>query len=90
VEAAGRIGQKVTIAGIRQSSHRTRTAKGESMMFLTLEDLVGTLDVILFPDVYRRVSSFIYTPAPLLLTGTIEMDQNRMEPFLRAEKVVKL
>ena len=24
------------------------------MMFLTLEDLAGMLDVVLFPDVYRR------------------------------------
>ena len=39
LEAAGRIGERVTVAGLRQSGHRSRTAKGEAMMFLTLEDL---------------------------------------------------
>ena len=38
VEAAGRIGQRVTVAGVRQSGHRSRTARGEPMMFLTLEE----------------------------------------------------
>ena len=90
VEAAGLVGQKVTVAGIRQGSHRSKTSRGETMMFLTLEDLVGTLDIILFPNVYRKVSSFIYTPDPLLVTGTVEMDQDSMEPFLRAELVLKL
>jgi DNA polymerase-3 subunit alpha len=90
VEAAGQVGQKVTVAGIRQSSHRSKTSKGETMMFLTLEDLSGTLDCILFPDVFKRVGNFIYTPEPILVVGTVEMDQERMEPFLRAEKVMKL
>jgi len=29
------------------------------MIFLILEDLSGTLDVILFPDVYRAAISFV-------------------------------
>ncbi|MBI4926207.1 MAG: DNA polymerase III subunit alpha [Anaerolineae bacterium] len=52
--AAQRIGQRVKVAGIRLASHRSQTSRGETMMFLTLEDLEGMLDVIFFPDVYRR------------------------------------
>ncbi len=90
VEAAARLGQSVTVAGLRQSGHRSRTAKGEAMMFLTLEDLSGMLDVVLFPDAYRRARQVIHSSAPLLVTGVMEMDTNRGEPFLRAEKVVRL
>jgi DNA polymerase-3 subunit alpha len=90
VDAAGRVGEKVSVAGIRQSSHRSKTSKGETMMFLTLEDLSGTLDCILFPDVFKRVGTFIYTPEPILIVGTVEMDQERMEPFLRVERVQKI
>lgn len=90
VEAAGRIGRRVTIAGIRQTSHRTRTARGESMLFMTVEDLQGTLDAILFPDVYLRTKDLFNTTIPLLMTGIIEMDIERGEPFLRVEKVVKI
>jgi DNA polymerase-3 subunit alpha len=88
IEAIERIGRRVTVAGVRQTSHRSRTAKGDSMLFLTLEDLDGTLDAILFPEVYRRAKSLFDSSKPFLITGMMEMDAERGEPFLRAEKVV--
>jgi error-prone DNA polymerase len=90
LEAAERIGRRVTLAGVRQTSHHSRTAKGEPMLFLTLEDLTGTLDVIAFPGVYRAAKNLLNSSAPLLVTGMLEMDASRGEPFLRAEKVAKL
>lgn len=87
LEAAGRVGQRVCVAGVRQSSHRSRTARGESMMFLSLEDLEGMLDVVIFPDVYRRVQAVVSTRQPLLISGVVEIDSARSEPILRAEKV---
>ena len=90
LDALERIGQRVTVAGVRQTSHRSRTAKGEPMMFLTLEDLSGTLDVVLFPDVYRRAREVLSSNAPVFVTGLMEMDETRGEPFLKAEKVVKV
>ncbi len=90
VDAIGRIGQRVSMAGIRQSSRRNMTAKGEMMMFLTLEDLTGSLDTILFPDAYRRAREVIGTGVPFLVTGIMEMDASNSTPFLRAEKVVSI
>jgi len=87
VEATGRVGRRVTVAGVRQSSHRTRAAKGDLMMFLTLEDLEGMLDAVLFPEVYRRARSALNAGGPLLVTGIVEMDATRSEPLLRVEKV---
>jgi hypothetical protein len=55
-----------------------------------VEDLNGTLDVILFPDVYRAVKSFVNSNTPLLISGVMELDDGREEPFLRAEKVVSI
>ncbi|MBK8420332.1 hypothetical protein [Candidatus Villigracilis saccharophilus] len=90
LDAVERIGRRVTVAGVRQTSHRSRTAKGDSMLFLTLEDLYGTLDAILFPDVYRHAKLIIDSTQPFLITGVMEMDTERGEPFLRAEKVVSV
>jgi len=86
-EAAERIGQRVIVAGIRQTSRRSRTARGEMMMFLTIEDLAGMLDVIIFPDVYQRAKTIVSSNSPMLITGTVETDGERDEPFLKAEKV---
>ena len=88
LEAVEKIASRVTVAGVRQTSRRSRTSKGEMMMFLTLEDLNGTLDVILFPDIYREAKSFINSNTPILVTGVVEIDTEREEPHLRAERVV--
>jgi DNA polymerase III alpha subunit len=90
LEAVERIGRRVTVAGVRQTSHRTRTAGGDSMLFLTIEDLNGTLDAILFPQVYRAAKSILDSNRPLLISGVMEMDTERGEPFLRAEKVIAI
>jgi DNA-directed DNA polymerase III PolC len=90
IDAVGKIGRRVTVAGVRQTSRRSRTAKGDMMLFLTIEDLQGTLDVILFPDVYRVSKSFLDSNPPMLITGVMEMDKERGEPYLRAEKVASI
>lgn len=58
------------------------------MLFLSFEDLQGTLDAILFPEVYRQAKTSISSTKPFLLTGIMEMDTERGEPFLRVEKVM--
>jgi len=88
-DATARVGRRVTVAGVQQASHRSRTARGD-MLFLSFEDLQGTLDAILFPDVYRQFKSLISSTVPFLLTGTMEMDTARGDPFLRVEKVARV
>ncbi len=87
VDAVMRTGKRVTVAALRQSSHRSRTTKGEFMLFLTLEDLEGMLEAVVFPDVYRRVKEIVYSPQPLLVTGMVETDASRGEPILQVEKI---
>jgi DNA-directed DNA polymerase III PolC len=90
LDAVASVGRRVTIAGVQQASHRSLTAKGAMMLFLSVEDLQGTLDAILFPEVYRQAKSLISSTVPFLLTGMMEMDTERGEPFLRVEKVASL
>lgn len=90
LDAVARVGRRVTIAGVQQSSHHSLTARGAMMLFLSVEDLQGTLDAILFPEVYRQSKGLISSSVPFLLTGMMEMDAERGEPFLRVEKVVSL
>ncbi len=88
LEVVEKIGRRVTVAGVRQTSHRNRTAKGEMMLFLNLEDLYGMLDVIIFPDVYRAAKAVLDANSPLLISGIMEMDTERGVPYLKAEKLV--
>ncbi|NTU75265.1 MAG: hypothetical protein HGA86_04010 [Anaerolineaceae bacterium] len=59
-------------------------------MFLTLEDMEGQMDMILFPDVYRRAKAFIYDAAPMLVTGIVEIDTARGEPLMRVERILRI
>lgn len=86
IDAAAKTGQRVTVARMQQASHRTRTARGD-MLFVSFQDLQGTLDAILFPEVYRQAKAMISSIKPFLLTGVMEMDTERGDPFLRVEKV---
>jgi DNA polymerase III alpha subunit len=88
LDAVEKIGRRVTVAGVQQASHRSRTARGDMMLFLSVEDLQGTLDAILFPEVYRQAKGSISSTVPFLLTGIMEVDHERSEPFLRVEKVI--
>ena len=60
------------------------------MLFLSMEDQTGVLDVILFPDVYRRSRNEISTTSPFLVTGTLELESSHQDPILHAEKLEKL
>ncbi len=90
LEAAGRVGQRVTVAGVRQSGRRSKTARGDWMMFLTLEDLDGMLDVVVWPEAYRRSRQALGSSGPLLVTGTMETDSRRGEAVLVADNVTSI
>ena len=57
------------------------------MLFLSVEELQKTLDAILFPEVSRQARTAISSTKPFLLSGIIEMNTERGEPFLRVEIV---
>ncbi len=88
LEAALQIGETVQVVGMRQTMHRSRTQRGDWMAFLSLEDLEGMLDVILFPEVYQRCRTALSTTSvPLIFEGVMELNTSTGEPVLRAEKV---
>jgi DNA polymerase III alpha subunit len=90
VEAAGRVGQKVRVAGMRQTWRRKQTTRGDYVYFMSLEDLQGMLDVVIFADVYRRSHSALKDSDPCIVEGVIEIDHRIGEPFIRAEKIWRL
>jgi len=90
VEAAARLGQQVLVAGMRQTWRRGRAAGGDYIYFLALEDLEGVVEVVIAGEVYRRYRAALNGPGPYLLEGVVELDPERGEPFLRADRVAGL
>jgi DNA polymerase-3 subunit alpha len=77
-----------TLAGIVSALKRRRTKKGDAMAVFGLADLEGVVEVIVFPEAYARQRSLLEEDAPLLVTGTVEVDEDRRR--LIAETVLPL
>jgi DNA polymerase III alpha subunit len=63
--------RRVTMAGRLVASRRAKTSGGELMKFLTLEDVQGTFEVVLFPDTYQKHGGKLVTKDPFLVRGTV-------------------
>jgi DNA polymerase III alpha subunit len=68
----GFAGRRVKVFGwpITRRPHMVETS-GRSMMFITLDDRTGTIDVILWPDVYERFFDTINDSGPFEVWGTV-------------------
>ena len=87
LEAASRLGERVRVAGMRQTWRRSLTTRGDYLYFLSLEDLEGMLDVIISSDVYRRCRSELSGHGPFIIEGSVILDSEKFEPFIRAERI---
>jgi DNA polymerase III alpha subunit len=69
---AGHVGQDVVVAGLRVASWRHRTKAGDLMLFLTLEDMEGMIEVVVFPELYARRSKVLQRSGPFVVWGTVQ------------------
>ena len=65
-------GQQVVVAGMVQRARRYTTKKGEEMAFVTLEDLNGTCDVVVFPRVWNKTKHLWEPDQILVVTGKVD------------------
>jgi DNA polymerase-3 subunit alpha len=63
---------EVRICGIVASLSEKITKKGDRMAFALLEDRLGSVEIMVFPDVFAKASEFLKTDEPLLVTGTVD------------------
>jgi DNA polymerase III subunit alpha len=87
LEAAARVGQKVRVAGMRQIWRRYNSPKGAPFYYMSLEDLEGMLDTIIYSDVYRRYRSQLSGHGPYIMEGWLERNNTTGEPTLRVDRV---
>jgi DNA polymerase III alpha subunit len=90
LEAEGRTGEKVMVAGMRQTWRRLRSRSNELMATLNLEDLEGSLQVFIPPRLYRHRSQHLQEQGPFLIEGIIEFDANRQQTHMVAEDITLL
>ncbi|HLG21772.1 MAG TPA: DNA polymerase III subunit alpha, partial [Candidatus Manganitrophaceae bacterium] len=64
--------REVRICGMVVQERVTTTKRGDRMAYLRVEDLTGSVEVIVFPDLYQTSAPLFQREIPLLITGTLD------------------
>ena len=79
---------EIALAGVVAQMTLRMTRKSEKFAILRLEDLRGSLEVVVYPRLYAEVSELLQLDQPLLFRGRLRRSEE--ETSLIAEKVISL
>ena len=65
----------IIFGGVVSSIREMTTKKKDIMAYVTVEDLKGSVSVIFFADVYRKVSDLLHSDEPILVKGTLDVSE---------------
>jgi DNA polymerase-3 subunit alpha len=82
-------GSKVVIGGIIIKKQNKITKNNNMMAFITLEDLYGTVEGIIFPKIYEKCKDVIYEDNIILVEGTLDVSEEEA-PKLICNKITEL
>jgi len=82
-------GQRIVITGILIKKQDKTTKNNNLMAFLTLEDMLGTIEVIVFPGVYDRCVQYLFEDSIVIVVGKINLKEDE-EPKIIAENILPL
>lgn len=72
-------GKDVRICGIVVALKEMITKKGDRMGFATIEDLVGSVEVVVFPETYAKSVDLLKSDEPLLISGTLDVGEKSIK-----------
>lgn len=78
-------GQKVIVGGIITNCKQSTTKRGEAMAFLTLEDLTGSGEIIVFPKTYLHYRDLIKSDNQVLIKGKLDRPEERENKIIAEE-----
>ncbi|EIV99452.1 DNA polymerase III subunit alpha [Thermoanaerobacter siderophilus] len=78
--------QEVVIAGVIATKKIKFTKNNNMMAFVTIEDLYGTIEVIVFPTVYEKYSSIIKEDNPVVVRGKVSLKEEE-EPKILCDEI---
>jgi DNA polymerase-3 subunit alpha len=72
-------GDTVRIGGMVRSTKIIKTKKGDLMAFVTLEDLHGSVEIVVFSNVYAKVYDLLTEDSSILVRGDLQKDENSVK-----------
>ena len=80
----------VTMGGLITQHRAQVTKKGDRMAFLTLEDLYGSVEVIVFPEAYGHNLSACESDEPVVVWGKAKIEGEGGEARIIAQRILQL
>src|SRR5512144_776463 len=78
-------GSTVTVCGLITTVQRKITKRGDAWAMVTLEDLEGAIDVLLFPSAYQLASTLLNEDAIVTVKG--RLSRSKDQPELHGQEV---
>ena len=82
-------GRFVDMGGILTEVKEKATKKGDYMAFVTLEDMTGQIECLVFPRVFEKYRPLLNEDAAVVISGKISVREEEA-PKLLAERVTRL
>jgi DNA polymerase III subunit alpha len=80
--------REVTIGGLVATVKRSMTRSGSTMAFVTLEDLSGSVEVLVFPRAYEQHGLALKRDAVVLMRGRLDVDEQSVK--LLCDEIIAL
>lgn len=77
--------QAVRIGGLIRTCKQLKSKKGDPMAFITVEDLLNSVEVIVFPDTFSRCYPLLSSTETIIVQGTVQNDERG--PKIIAESI---
>ena len=68
-------GQSLRVGGLIRDLKVKKTKKGKQMGIITLEDISGTTEVVVFPELYSQCIEILESETPVVIEGTVKKDE---------------
>ncbi len=81
-------GAEVKVGGIVSGLKEKTTKRGEKMAIVTLEDLEGIVEVVVFPEAYRENRDALASEGPIFLVGRVDADETSSK--IIAEEIFRM
>jgi DNA polymerase-3 subunit alpha len=71
--------EKVKLAGVIHSLKLKNNKKGDRYATFNFEDKDGVVEVIVWPEAYRKYEAMIHSDQPVCLSGALDVDEDRCQ-----------
>lgn len=83
-------GRRIAIGGIITSVRRSITKKGETMAYCIVEDLTGSIEVLVFPRALQKYHTCVETDKVVIISGRINLQEDSPKFFAEEIEVLTL